>query len=135
MNFSRCIASNMVGIIILLIILFNYKIKNFSQRKGDEKLFIIMIILNISVLFIDSAMWYLDGKRFSGNFTLLMIFSIIYYLIQPLICFIWLVYCEYKIKLSIKPIRKKILFYSIPLLISTILTFVTLVKPTFFYID
>ena len=78
---------NAVGLTILLIVLFS------QQRTGhgsaDQRFFSALALSDVAMLALDSAMWLLDGQRFSLARPLLTLASAAYYLLTPLVAYFW----------------------------------------------
>ena len=91
----------------------------------DQVIFLAMLICNIALLLFDSATWYLNGKTFPGAYTLNMICTVAYYLLTPLISVLYCDYCD--VKMRVAPDKRRTLswLYNIPLLINTVLAFLS----------
>jgi diguanylate cyclase (GGDEF)-like protein len=80
-------------------------------------------------------MWLFDGNQIevlrTGNY----IVTMLYYVCNPLICFWWLMYTDYKVHESRSDLLKRIRIYAIPCAVSTVLSMVSLYTGWFFIID
>ncbi len=134
-NLGLYLTINGVGIIILVLMLVNFGMSIYKKPETDDRIFRYMIYTNIVLLISDTLMWALVGypNKFMriGN----EIATSIYFIAQPVMCFLWLVYCEYKIVGKFYPLRKKIPFYLIPVFILTALTIASYFYPIVFTIN
>lgn len=111
---------NVIGIIILLFLLSNF---NKNRRKNtpiDQKIFNTIMILILLVFLFDSGMWLFDGNPKFRMLNILVTTG--YYLLNPVICFVWLLYTDYKIFESKAELGKRFAFYALPAVICTIMS-------------
>lgn len=126
---------NVIGIILLLIMYFNINSVYTYQRSVDQKLFQLLLISTITILVFDSGMWFFDGKIFLFATEINYIVTIIYLILNPIICLLWLLYGDYKINNDKNSILKRLPLYSIPCILNLILVFTTIKTKWIFYID
>ena len=104
---------NAVGLTILLIVLFS------RQRTGhgsaDQRFFSALALSDAAMLALDTAMWLLDGQRFSLARPLLTLASAAYYLLTPLVAYFWLRYCDFHIYQDFDRLRRRRALYLLPL--------------------
>lgn len=123
MNYLMNLALDMTGMVILLLMLFNFGNRRYSfQRQGfDDRLFNLMILINIALLIADMFSWVCNGAVWPGAHFIHILGNTVYYMLQPLMCLTWMVYCEYKLTENLPQLTHRILFYAVPALISEIL--------------
>lgn len=135
MNVMMNIAVDCIGIIILLLMVFNFGSQDIKKREIDDILFTVMLFVNIGLLSTDAFMWILDGTAFLGARVLNVLVTAIYYILQPAMCMLWVLYCEYKLTEDRQQLIRLLPICSLPLIVITILTIVSCFTPFCFYID
>lgn len=135
MNIIMNIAVDCLGTIILLLMFFNFGSRDIRKRETDDILFQTMLLVNIGLLAADAFMWILDGTSFLGARALHTLVTAVYYLLQPTMCMIWILYCEYKLTENRQRMRKLLPICLLPWAVDTILIIVSCFTPFFFYID
>ncbi len=105
---------NIVGATVLLLLLANWKKSScFSNLPVDQQIFNGVIFLNLLIFLFDTGMWLVDGTSLpvlkAVNYTV----TTLYYLFNPLICFLWLLYTDFKIYESSSGLLKRTRFYAI----------------------
>lgn len=137
MNYLMNLALEMTGTVILLLMLFNFGNRRYtSRRQGfDDRLFNLMILINIALLITDMISWLCNGAIWPGARFIHTFSNTIYFMLQPLICLTWMVYCEYKLTENLPQLTHKILFFAIPALISEGLVIANCFTPILFNIS
>ena len=124
---------NAVGLTILLIVLFS------QQRTGhgsaDQRFFSALALSDVAMLALDSAMWLLDGQRFSLARPLLTLASAAYYLLTPLVAYFWLRYCDFHIYQDFNRLRRRRALYLLPFALNAALCVASLWTGAVFYLD
>ncbi len=126
---------NVVGIILLLLFLNNMNRNGIKAVPFDQYLFNGCIVMNIFIFLFDTGMWLVDGLGSPALIVFNYVVTTLYYISSPLICFVWLVYTDYKIHESKTRLEKRIRFYIIPAIVSAILSIASLQTGWFFVID
>jgi diguanylate cyclase (GGDEF)-like protein len=126
---------NLVGIVLLLLLLYNLRKNSSRDVTIDQRIFIACMIMNILVFLFDSGMWLLDGNPEPGLRISNYIMTTLYYISNPLICFIWLLYTDFKIHESKLGLQKRSRLYAIPLVINSLLSLASPFTGWFFIID
>lgn len=101
----------------------------------DQVIFNGCIIMNILIFLFDTGMWLLDGNHLVALRAVNYFVTMLYYVSNPLICLLWLMYTDYKIYESRSGLLKRIRFYIIPCAISSVLSFISLYTSWLFIID
>lgn len=110
------------AIFILSLLLFNLKKKSASFATFDQRLFQYVILSNIVILIFDAAMWIIDKTTFPGAVAINYTASAIYYFLNPVICYFWLIYTEYKITGDRAATLRHSIGYSVPVILNGVLT-------------
>ena len=126
---------NAIGIILLLLFLNNMNKNSHKSLAMDQFIFNLCLIVNIFIFIFDTGMWVLDGIPLVGFRIINVIVTVLYYVSNPLICFLWLTYTDFKINESREGLLKRIRFYAIPCVVNAILSFVSISTGWLFVID
>ena len=95
---------NIVGAMVLLLMLANRKKSCcFKNLPVDQQIFNGVVLLNLLIFMFDTGMWLVDGTSIPGLKAVNYIVTTLYYLFNPLICFLWLLYTDFKIHESRSP--------------------------------
>lgn len=107
---------NLIMLLISFMMLFNINRRRRLRPSTDQKLFDGLLILNACTCLFDMAMWILPG--FSGPFarTLHILASVLYYLVNPLMCYLWLLYTDYKLCENRAAMIRRAKLYALPLI-------------------
>ena len=125
---------NCFAITILLLIFMDIILRN-NQYLIDQKLFLTLICLTALILFFDTAMWILDGRP--GIYVKFMyIFStVIYNILNPIICIIWYLYVDSYVHGSRKHLKKTLIPMIILALVNLVLSIGSIFYDIYFVID
>ena len=126
---------NMVGVALLLLLLNNMNKSGFKDISVDQRLFNGIMLLNLLIFIFDTGMWLVDGNPLPVLRAVNYVVTTLYYIFNPMICFFWLLYTDFKIFESKVGIVKRIRFYVIPVVISTIMSLISVLTQWFFVID
>ncbi|MDD6236742.1 MAG: diguanylate cyclase [Clostridiales bacterium] len=135
MSYLMNIAVDCIGIIILLLMFFNFGSQDIQKRETDDILFTVMLFVNIGLLSTDALMWILDGSVFWGARTLNILITAVYYILQPAMCMLWVLYCAYKLTESKRRVAKLVPICLLPMIFVLILTVISCFTPFVFYVD
>lgn len=126
---------NAVGALLLLLLLINICRNSYKVISIDQKLFNSIMFLNLLIFIFDTGMWLMDGKLFWGLQNGMNITTVLYYISNPFICFLWLLYTDIKIYENRLSLTKRIPFYAIPLFINTVMSLMSPFTQWLFVID
>ncbi len=124
---------NLFAIVILLLLFFSRK--QSRSMPLDEKLFDYLLISIMLVLAFDTGMWLIDGKQFAYARNLNFLLSTCYYLASVLVCYAWIVYCDYKLYGNEPALRKRMLLYSFPMMLCIVLALTSPLTGGVFFVD
>ncbi|MFH1512743.1 MAG: GGDEF domain-containing protein [Bacillota bacterium] len=124
---------SVIGVCLLLIILFNQ-----HQNSGSSTLqfqFNRLIYATIAMLIVDTACWLLDGATFTHARIFKTAAETVYYIINILIPYLWVVYLEMALSKEQKATCRRLRILAIPLVLLIIFIFVNLYTHGIFIID
>lgn len=124
-----------MGIAVLIIILHNYKRKLLNSAIPSKRVFHKILVCNIIILAIDLAMWLIDGKSGDVFRGIHLTCGVLYYILNPLICYLWLLYVSFKLYPNFRKFKKTVCVYSGPFILSTILATLSPMTKWSFSID
>jgi len=96
MNNALYVTIDGIGVMLLLLMLFNFGARRVKSKGIDDNLFTTLIYINLFLLITDTLMWLLNGRPSSAAGVAMRIDTAAYYILQGAICFVWFIYCEYK---------------------------------------
>ena len=126
---------NVIGIILLFLFLSNMNKNIHKNMTMDQFIFNLCLISNILIFIFDTGMWLLNKLPGTGFLVFNYLTTVLYYISNPLICFLWLIYTDFKINESREGILKRIRIYVIPFLLSAILSIASIFTGWLFVID
>ncbi|MHC1787168.1 MAG: diguanylate cyclase [Christensenellales bacterium] len=117
---------NVAGIVLLLLFLNNMHKNRHKGMPIDQVLFSACIVANVLIFLFDTVMWLVDGSPVAFLGTVNSAVTMLYYISNPLICLLWLMYTDYKIYENRKGLFRRVRFYVVPCAISTVLSVLSL---------
>lgn len=125
---------NVFAIIVLTLIFFN------NYHHGDfhlfeQKLFWALISSNILILIMDTLQWLLDGVPGSLSRFVLLTATVVYYILNPLPCFLWSLYADYKIHRDENRLKSIFIPMTLPFLLNLVLSVMSIWGKYLYYID
>jgi len=126
---------NAAGIVLLLLFLNNMNRNSHRGMPLDQTIFKALMAMNILIFLLDTGMWLLDGTSYAVSGILMRFVTMLYFISNPLICFLWLLYTDYKIHESRSGLKKRVRLYAIPCIISAILSIASLFTGWLFSLD
>jgi diguanylate cyclase (GGDEF) domain len=128
------IEMNAFAIIILFLIYLNIYHRT-DKHFVEQKLFHIIIWLNINILVFDTFMWLFDGINTPLFRFLLPLSTFIYFLFQPIICMLWSLYLDFQINRSTSRIKQLVIPLLFPVIINVIISLISMKRNIIFYFD
>ena len=126
---------NVIGIVLLLLFLNNMNRNSHKRIPVDQHIFNACMIMNILIFLFDTGMWMVDGNHLAVWRTVNYLVTMLYYVSNPLICLLWVMYTDFKINESRNDLQKRMRLYVIPCVISTVLSLISLYTGWLFIID
>jgi diguanylate cyclase (GGDEF)-like protein len=101
----------------------------------DDKLFLAMLIANMLILILDVLGWSVDGRSIPLVNAIYMRTFLMYFIINPVLPYLWLLYTDYQIYMDTERLRRLLWPYLIPLILSTLMVIANPFNHALFYID
>ncbi len=124
---------NIFSLVILLLIYLNIRHRR-DRMLTEQKLFLFLLYTTAAILVLDSLMWLLDGKTGPMMREIFTAVTVLYYLLNPIICMVWYLYVDYQIYREEKHL-KKVWPMTLPALVNVILTIISIWSHASFYLD
>lgn len=125
---------NILAIVVLFIILINSHHKS-EKYLIEQKLYKHLLQINILILITDGLMWVLDGTKNTQLQAVLILSTLIYYILNPLICMVWSIYIDFQINRNEVRISKLIIPLSVPVVIFALLSLASIFSNCLYYYD
>lgn len=135
MNELLYVEINVMGIMILFLIESNIRQRRKYRMDYGERLFEQLVIANIIVLVFDTGTWCFADKGGMTFYLLNQIFSVGYFIMNPVCCLFWLNYNDFTLFQDKNRLKKRQPFYMIPPAINAVLTVLSPWTGWIFYID
>lgn len=125
---------NVFAFIVLLLIYFNMYHKT-DAYLTEQKLFITILLLNMLNLISDTLMWSLDGINTPFNRIFIIFITVIYFILQPIICMFWTIYVDFQINRNSNRIKRMLIPMIIPLIAVTLIDFLSIFYNLIYFFD
>lgn len=126
---------NIVGAALLLLLLNNMNGSGLRDTPMDQRIFNGCLLMNILIFLFDTGMWLSDANPQFVWRAVNYVSTTLYYLSNPLICLLWLMYADFKIHESRSGLSKRIRFYAIPVAVSSAMSLASPFTGWLFIID
>ena len=136
-NFMEIVLYTEINLFCLLIMLVLFLSLYHPTEKNltEQALFLGLIYTNTALLLLDTFMWLADGRGGSFLHGLYLTVTALYYLLSPAICFVWMLYADYRINKSERHLRKLFFPMLVPFCINAVLSLGSIFYPLAFSID
>jgi diguanylate cyclase (GGDEF)-like protein len=121
------------GFVILLLFYFNQRRSGTSSL--DDRLFNWLLLVGMAVQLLDGALWLLDGVVYPGGYAVLIALTTVDYFLQPFVTCFWAMYCELRVHMDERGLKKRLPLYLVPIAVNLLLVSVNLFYPLIFRID
>lgn len=125
---------NILAIVVLFIILINTHHKS-EKYLIEQKLYKHLLRINILLLITDGLMWVLDGTKNTQLQAVLILSTLIYYILNPLICMVWSIYIDFQINRNEVRISKLLIPLTVPVVIFALLSLASIFSNCLYYFD
>ena len=122
------------GLMILLVLLIEVMAKSKRFQMDDQRLFFGMLLTNLIMLILDMGTWVLDGQTFPGAYSINLFITTAYYIINPVMSFLYLCYSDIKLGVSQKTRHRLVRIYLLPILINFVLAILSIRGSYLFHI-
>ncbi|NLN55812.1 MAG: GGDEF domain-containing protein [Clostridiales bacterium] len=126
---------NAVGGVFLLFMILNKNTRKFSIQPFGQQIFNLLMITNLAILTFDAAMWLIDKQPGDTLRIINLAVSTVYYILNPVMCFLCLIYTDSKVFENKPALIKRMRYYSIPGIISIVLSVMSLFNGWFFTVS
>ncbi|MFA6948973.1 MAG: GGDEF domain-containing protein [Eubacteriales bacterium] len=126
---------NLISAAVCIVILCNLRERSFRNAMIDSSLFRLLLIINTLLLLTDNCITLLNGRTFGGAYTLNVISTSIYYILQPAFALIWMLYSNYKLFADRERLMRKLPLYIVPFVVNVLLAVISPYTHTIFFID
>lgn len=134
MSFLLNSETEVFAFLVCSILLFDFYQRR-EKRIFEDKLFLALLVSNMLILLIDAAGWYMEGQAVS-LFNIIYVRTVIFYFIMnPLLPYLWLLYIDYQIFKDETRLGKLFWPYLLPILFSTLMVIANPFNQMLFYID
>jgi len=134
MDYILRVDINIFAFMLISILYISIK-RNAEKHLFHTKIFLAMLYVNASLLFLNTLLWFIDGKAGVLELSLNNYLNFIYHLIIPLSATLWLYYVDYHIFADENRLKRRSLYYSIPILLNAIFVLYSLKSGLIYYIN
>ena len=124
-----------VDLIELVILIFMYGNITHTAKNLSRRLLRYLLIAIMLYTIFDVGMYLIQGEFFPAARILNYAFCMLFFLVIPLVGFIYLLYCDSKVYAHVDGLRKRIVFYLIPLAVNALAVLSTPFTNMIFYIN
>ncbi len=124
---------DLIGIAIIAILFFGRK--HSAVQAQDQVIFDYLLIFSAFVILLDGVTWYLDGKPGDIVYIFISFVAVTYNIFVPVLGFIWLLYCRYKVNNDITVVKRKFILYFLPIALNLSLSIYSLYDGVIFSIS
>ena len=112
-NLEAILTANGVGAVLMIILLISSRMHTRSIFL-DEKIFVLMVWLTLSLCVTEAASFAIDGRMFPGSRLLNRLLNVILFTTNLGFSFIWTVYVDYKVYGDRNRLRKRYVWIGLP---------------------
>jgi len=113
---------NIFAIIVLFILFIAIGGKRHRFLLRDQVVFQWMLVTNIAILFLDAGAWMLNGQTFEGARVLNLIYTAVYYILDPVMSLLYIYYCEVKLGTPPRKRKRLLMLYCFPVVVNLVLS-------------
>lgn len=114
------------GASVILLSMLNVQARhNRKNRLMDEKLFMLMVNILLFQSILEAVVFLVDGKLFFGARMINIIGNCIYFILNALLPFVWVLYADYKVHVSEIRTRKVGMVFCVPIILFTLTVLTT----------
>ncbi|HBP38063.1 MAG TPA: hypothetical protein DD640_04860 [Clostridiales bacterium] len=137
-NLVRLIDTNLFALIILAILLFTYR-RKYEKALIQQRLFYLLILLNMLLILLDSFGWVFDasisGQASPAYRQANLAANMLLYMMSPMPPIVWFLYAHFQIFHNYRHLKKLIVGLALPLLVNTFLSIASLWTGFFYSVD
>lgn len=125
---------NLFCLVIMMLVFFNVYHRAEKNLPG-QKLFLTLILVNSSLLVLDTGMWLTDGLPGHSGRLLAIFITTLYFIMNPVICLVWTLYADFQVYNSTTHLRRIFPMMILPALLSAIISLISIQIPVYFWFD
>ena len=133
-NLEAILTANGVGAVLMIILLISSRMHT-RPIFLDEKIFVLMVWLTLSLCVTEAASFAIDGRMFPGSRLLNRLLNVILFTANLGFSFIWTVYVDYKVYGDRNRLRKRYVWIGLPAAITMAMSVLNLFTDVFFTIS
>ncbi|MEA4929697.1 MAG: GGDEF domain-containing protein [Candidatus Limiplasma sp.] len=122
-----------IGILILMFFWQNQR--RFGGLSLDDRLFNGILFVTIVEQLMDAGQWSLEGVIFPGSYALQMLVYTVGHAIAPMITCLWAMYCDLRTNLDERGLKRRLIWYLLPMALHVGLLVANLFTPLVFRVD
>lgn len=134
MSFLLNSEAEILAFLVCSILLFDVYQRR-EKRLFEDKLFLALLVSNMLILLADAVGWIIEGRSLPFVNTVYVRTVIFYFIMNPLLHYLWLLYIDYQIFRDENRLGKLFWPYLLPILINTIMIVANPFNQMLFYID
>ncbi len=119
-QFSQIVTANASAFMLMLLLKLHMNRQAKISTLLDSKLLSAMINLTMFMCFLDTFLFWVDGKTFPAARELNYIGNIMYYILNVTISYLWPLFTEYKLNCDVAKLKKLAILSGIPLALSAV---------------
>lgn len=125
---------NCFALVILLLIFLNMRHPD-RQYLTDQMLFLSMVVINAMLLLLDTAMWLFDGRPGIRIRFLYVTVTVLYNVLNPVLCAAWYFYVNYYVYGSREHFREGLKPIALSVVINLVLSVTSIFTNIYFVLD
>ena len=130
------VAIDFISIIILVLMLVNFGSRYAHRRlETSGRLFTAMLLVNLLLLLTDMFSWIFNGPVSEGARLGNILSNTFHYMLQPIMCLLWLMYCDNKLTGSQPRRNWRTVICALPAMTAEVLVAINLFHPILFSVD
>lgn len=119
-QFSQIVTANASAFMLMLLLKLHMNRQAKISTLLDSRLLSAMINLTMFMCFLDTFVFWVDGKTFPAARELNYIGNIMYYILNVTISYLWPLFTEYKLNCDVAKLKKLAILSGIPLALSAV---------------
>ena len=134
MNIESIAAVDYVGFLLLMAVLYSSRIRR-KEPKIEFKIFTVITVMSAIACVVDFLTFFCDGKKGFLPEMISLFGNVFCFMANPLFILSWCIFTDMRLYDSVSRIKRIYRIAAIPALVLSILAFLNLFVPVFFYLD
>ena len=128
------VAFNGAAVLLLAVVLINVR-ASLQLNPLDQRLFRLMVWCTIAQACIETLSYCIDGLRFPGSYTCIVVINDLLFVNNALFSFLWVLYVDIKLFGDARRLVRRYSVIGLPAMLIIAASFVNLFRPLFFRVD